>query len=253
MGRQLLRVRGLTKRFGGLYALSNVDLDVEEKKLVLLIGPNGSGKTTLINIISGFLRADKGSVFFNDIEITGMPPHKIFRLGLVRTFQTPRPFSHLTVLENLLVAYPHNPGEDYLRAPRPKSWKDYEYKAFEKAWKILKLVRLDHLWDQPSHTLSGGQLKLLELGRALMTDAKMIVMDEPAAGVNPTLAHELLSFLANLKESQGLTFLIVEHRLEIAVEYADYAYAMARGSIISHGKPLEVLKDPAVVESYLEG
>ncbi len=219
----------------------------------MLIGPNGSGKTTLINVVSGFYKPDEGKVMFNGKDITGFPPHKVFKLGLVRTFQIPSPFIKLTVLENLLLAHPDNPGETFLKAPFRKAWVKEEEEAVEKAFKLLKILELSDLWDQPSNELSGGQLKLLEMGRALMTGANMILMDEPASGVNPALAHRLFSHLVKIKNELGVTFLIVEHRLEVATKYVDYVYAMVQGKVVSKGSAEEVLTDPNVIEGYLGG
>ncbi|RLF15871.1 MAG: ABC transporter ATP-binding protein [Thermoprotei archaeon] len=249
----MLAIRGVRKSFGGLKALDGVDMDVNKGSLTMLIGPNGSGKTTLINVISGFYRPDEGKVLFEGKDITGLPPHKIFHMGLVRTFQVPSPFIKLTVLENLLTAYPGNPGESFLKAPFRKAWAKKEEEAVERAFRIMELLELDHLWDQPSYALSGGQLKLLEIGRALMTGARMILLDEPASGVNPALAHKLFSHLVKVKDELGVTFFIIEHRLEIAAKYVDYVYAMVQGRVISQGSADHVLKDPAVIEGYLGG
>jgi len=247
----ILKTEKVFKRFGGIRALNGVSIEVRQGSITMLIGPNGSGKTTLINVISGFYKPDGGKIFFDGKEITGLPPHEVFKLGLVRTFQIPQPFTKLTVLENLLVAYPNNPGESFLKALWKRSWLKHEEEAIEKAFRILKLLKLDHLWDQEAYKLSGGQMKLLEVGRALMTDAKLLMMDEPAAGVNPVLAHEIFSRFTELKRELGLTFLIIEHRLEIALKYTDYVYAMANGVVVSEGVPEEVMIDPQVIEAYL--
>ncbi|RLG60507.1 ABC transporter ATP-binding protein [Candidatus Geothermarchaeota archaeon] len=249
----ILVTKGITKSFGGLVALNGVDLAVREKSLTMLIGPNGSGKSTLLNIISGFYKPDKGKVWFNGREITNWPPYKIFDFGVVRTFQIPQPFVRLTVLENMLAAYKGNPGESFIKALFKRTWIKYEKESIEKAFKILKVLDLDHMWDSRSDQLSGGQMKLLETGRALMCDAKMILMDEPLSGVNPSLADQILSYFRKIKERFGVTFLMVEHRLEIALKHVDYVYAMSRGRIISNGTPEEVLNDPVVIESYLGG
>lgn len=249
----ILEVRGLTKSFGGLRALNGVDLDVRDQRLVLLIGPNGSGKTTLINTVTGLYKPDSGTVRFNGNQIQGSLPHEVYRLGLVRTFQIPLPFLNLTVLENLLVAYRENPGEGFFRAPLRKTWEAVEQRLTEKGFDTLRRLKLDHLWDHKSSTLSGGQFKLLEMGRALMAGAVMILMDEPVAGVNPVLAHDVLSQIRALRDDLGIGILIVEHRLDLALQYVDYVYAMDRGNVISKGTPQEVVGDPKVVEAYLGG
>ena len=253
MRSEILRTDGVVKSFGGVKALKGVSISVEEGSITMMIGPNGSGKTTLINVISGLYKPDNGKVFFNDKEITGLPPHEIYRLGLVRTFQIPQPFTKLTVLENLLVAYPDNPGEKFFGALRRGKWRKVEEKVVEKAFKILKLLKLDHLWDQQSYKLSGGQMKLLEVGRALMSDARLIMMDEPAAGVNPVLAHEIFRRFRELKDKLGVTFFLIEHRLEIALRYTDYVYAMANGVVVAEGVPETVMVNPHVIEAYLGG
>lgn len=248
-----LVVRGMTKTFEGLVALDEVNIDLKKGLMTILIGPNGSGKTTLINCIAGFYKPDRGRVWFNGKEISGWLPHRIYAEGLVRTFQIPKPFQKLTVLENLLTGYRGNPGESFLKALWRKSWIDEEKKATEMAFKYLQLLKIDHLWDKPATQLSGGQLKLLEAGRALMSGAKMILMDEPAAGIYPTLAHEVFNQLTETKEKLGVSFLVVEHRLELIIPYVDYAFAMAGGRIVAEGKAKQVLSDPVVIESYLEG
>ncbi|MCD6341290.1 MAG: ABC transporter ATP-binding protein [Thaumarchaeota archaeon] len=249
----ILRTQDLVKSFGGLVAVNGVSLNIQEKSITMLIGPNGSGKTTFINLISGLYKPDRGKVFFNGKEITGLPPHDVFKLGLVRTFQIPQPFRKLTVLENLLVTYPNNPGERFLGSLRRGKWMKVEEEAAEKAVKILDLLNLGHLWNQEAAKLSGGQMKLLEMGRALMADARLLVMDEPVAGVNPALAHEIFKTLRELRDELGITLFLVEHRLDIALQYTDYVYVMANGSIISSGEPKEVMVDPEVIEAYLGG
>lgn len=249
--KSVVTVNSVTKTFGGLKALDRATMDVWEGKVTLLVGPNGSGKTTMINVITGLYKPDSGSVTYNGKDITGWPPHVIFDAGIVRTFQIPQPLLRLTVLENIMMAYRKNPGEAFLKAPFKRVWKREEEAALRRAMEILKLVRLDHMKDEEAYKLSGGQMKLLEVARALMSGANVILMDEPAAGVNPALAHELFQHLTRLKESLGITFLLVEHRLDLAMRYVDYCYAMFRGKIISHGKVKEVLDDKRVIESYL--
>jgi len=249
----MLCVEDLTKTFGGLVALDEISLNVKKGIITMLIGPNGSGKTTLINCVTGFYNPDKGKVMFDGKVITNWPPHRIYELGLVRTFQIPQPFQKLTVLENLLTAYRGHPGEGFLRAPFKRSWIKEEEKATEMAFRFLEILDLDHMWDQPASNLSGGQMKLVEAGRAIMSGAKMILMDEPAAGLYPKLAQELFYYLTEMKKKLGVTFLIVEHRLELVLEYIDHVYAMARGRVVSEGKPEKVLGDPIVIESYLGG
>ncbi len=244
----LLEVFNLFKFFGGLKALDGVSLGAERNKITLIIGPNGSGKTTLINVISGFYKADGGKVIFDGKDITNKPPHEIYKLGIVRTFQIPQPLKRLTVLENLLIANP-NPGEGIFGS-LSKKWEKHEEELVEKAFEILEFLEIDHLWDREAYKLSGGQLRLLEIGRALMSDAKLIITDEPIAGVAPFLAHNILKKFRQLVE-RGVTFLIIEHRLDIVLKYVDYIYVMASGKIIAEGKEEDILNNPAVIEVYL--
>ncbi len=246
-----LETRSLVKQFGGLRAVDEVSIKVPVKKIVLIIGPNGSGKTTLVNVVSGVYKADGGKVIFMGKDITNKPPHIIYRLGLVRTFQIPQPLRKLTVIENVLLGQAYHPGENFVKALFYLSWLKREEELVEKAFKILEFLKLDHLWDQESYKLSGGQLKLLELGRALMADAKMVILDEPIAGVNPTLAHEIFRKIQEIRDMFNVTFLIIEHRLDIALKYVDYVYAMARGKVIAEGSPEEVVNSPAVIEAYI--
>ncbi len=250
---ELLEVREVTKSFGSLRALDDVSLEVEGKKVTILIGPNGSGKTTLINVISGFYVPDSGSVLLDGKDITGLPPYRLYDLGLARTFQIPSLFWKLTVLENLLAAARRNPGEGFLGSLFKRAWLKQETQAAEKAFRILELVGLAHVWDKPATNLSGGQMKLLEIGRALMSDARVLLLDEPISGVNPTLAHEIFSKLLKLRDDLGLTFFIVEHRLEVALGYVDHVIAMAYGKVLASGDANKVLNDSRVVEAYLGG
>jgi branched-chain amino acid transport system ATP-binding protein len=247
----ILRVDGIQKSFGRLQAIDGVTFGLAEKKITILIGPNGSGKTTLVNVISGFYKPDAGDVFYRSQRITGWPPHKVYRAGIARTFQVPALFWKLNVLENLLVAEKNNPGEDFLKAPFGRLWRRDEDVATDKAARILELLNLSKHWDKQANTLSGGQMKLLEMGRALMSGAKLLLLDEPISGVNPTLAHEIFSTIVKLRDELGVTFLIVEHRLDIALGYVDLVLAMAYGKVVAQGLPEAVIADPHVIESYL--
>lgn len=250
---EILTVEDVRKTFGGLAALDGVNMQVKEGVITLLIGPNGSGKTTLINVVTGVFKPDTGQIRFNGTDIQGWPPHKVYEAGMVRTFQIPIPFLKLTVLENLLTAYRGNPGESFLKALWKRSWLAKEAEIVDFALHVLQLLRLDHLWNEQASKLSGGQMKLLEIGRALMSGARMIMMDEPVAGVNPVLAHEILAHTMDLRSKLGITFLFVEHRLEIALQYVDHVYAMDKGRVISEGPPEKVMNDPRVIDAYLGG
>ena len=248
---ELLRINEVKKAFGSLRALDGVSFGVGEKEVHILIGPNGSGKTTLINVISGFYKPDSGSVALAGKDITSLPPHKLYAMGVSRTFQIPSLFTKLTLMENVLVAEKGNPGETFTRSILKRSWMKKEAEATERAFAILQLLGLDKLWDRQASTISGGQMKLLELARALMSGAKLILLDEPISGVNPTLAHEIFGRILKLRDELGVTFLIVEHRLEIALSYVDSVTAMALGKVVAAGKPDLVMTDPKVIEAYL--
>jgi branched-chain amino acid transport system ATP-binding protein len=246
---KVLETQNLSKFFDGLKALNRVNISVEGQTLTLVIGPNGSGKSTLINVVSGFYKADEGRVLFEGKDITNSPPNRIYEYGIVRTFQTPQPLKKLTVLENLLIAEKHV-GESIFGSLRYGKWLSQEDELVERAFNILEFLKIDHLWDREAYKLSGGQLKLVEVGRALMTNPKLIIMDEPIAGVSPILAHDIFAKFVELK-NRGITFLIVEHRLDIVMRYVDYVYVMANGKTIAEGKPKDVLENPEVVEVYL--
>lgn len=254
MANAILSVQSVSKSFGSLKALDGVSVDVIDGKISILIGPNGSGKTTLINVISGLYKPDSGTVSFKGQDTTGLPPHELYHKGLARTFQVPALFWKLTVLENLLVAEKDHPGERFLNSVLPSgTWEKSEVNAVEKASRILDLLGLSAVWDRPSYVLSGGQMKLVEIGRALMSDATLLLLDEPVSGVNPTLAHEIFSRILRLRDEFGLTFFIVEHRLDIALKYVDHMFAMALGRLVASGPPDDVMNNKEVVESYLGG
>ena len=231
--------------------MDDVSVNVEEKSLTILIGPNGSGKTTLINTIAGFYRADSGKVIFGGKDITRLQPHQIYRLGVARTFQIPNLFWKLTVLENAMSAVKGNPGESFFKSVVKRSWIKQEREAAELAFKTLNLVGLYEVWDKPAESLSGGQMKLLEIARGLMGGAKVVLLDEPISGVNPRLAHDIFGRLVSLRRDLGITFFIIEHRLDIALQYIDTVVAMAYGKLIAAGKPELVMTDPRLIEAYL--
>ena len=246
----MLHINNLVKRFGGIYAINHVSIEIL-KNITLVMGPNGSGKTTLIRCISGIYTPDEGEIKYNDVDITGKSPHDIVKYGIVHTFQIPSPFKKLSVLENVLVSSQKNKGENLSSSIFHKKWMRQEHEDQEKAYKILKLLNIDHLYDQPALVLSGGQSKLLEISRALMTDAKVILMDEPIGGVNPVIAHKIFSHIRTLQNELQISFVIIEHRLDIAIQYVDYVYAMERGKIIFKGLPEKAIKDPLVLGSYI--
>jgi len=249
----ILSISAVSKHFGGLTVLDGVDMELEKGKLYQLIGPNGSGKTTLINVVSGLLKPDDGRIIFDGNDITQKGLFDTYKTGLVRTWQIPQPFNTLTTMENFLISSSGNAGESFLMAPLRSKWKNDEKRITDNAMQIMEMVSLVEQKDISSQNLSGGQQKLLELGRAMMSGASMILMDEPIAGVNPTLAHEIFAKISDLCKKQKITFLIVEHRLDIALQYADHVFAMDKGKIIAEGSSEDVIKHPKVVESYLGG
>jgi branched-chain amino acid transport system ATP-binding protein len=253
LAEEILVTRNLTKTFGNLIAVNNVSISLKEKTLTILIGPNGSGKSTLMNVISGLYPPDSGQVMLGGKDMTRRPAHEMYAEGLVRTFQIPSVFKRLTVLENLLAAAREQRGERIFVAPFRSIWVKQEEATVEKAFKILELLDMIPLWNQLADKLSGGQLKLVEAGRALISDPKVVLMDEPAGSVSPKVAHQIFGYLIKVRKELGITFLIVEHRLDIALSYVDHAYAMHLGSIIEDGPPSEVIASPRVIESYLGG
>jgi len=252
----ILTTKDIVKQFGAFRALDGVNVEVERGKITLIIGPNGSGKTTLVNVITGVYKPEAGEVIYTRpdgkaINITGWSPHKIFEVGIVRTFQIPQVFQRLTVLENLLVVARGRRGEGVFPAIM-RNWVKEEEELARKAFKILKAVRLDGKWDVPAYLLSAGEMKLLELARALMAGANLIILDEPIAGVPVDQAHEVFKIVKDINQ-QGITFLVIEHRIDIAFRYVDYVYAMASGKVIAQGLPDQVANDPKVREVYIGG
>jgi ABC-type branched-subunit amino acid transport system ATPase component len=247
----LLQARGIRKTYGGLEALSGVDLDLAHGRITGLIGPNGAGKTTLLNVISGVERATRGQVFFLGEDIGSLPQHRLAARGLVRTFQISREFGQLTVLENLLLARARQTGEGLIGLfARPKRVRQEEEAAIEIARAALQKVNLWRLADAPAATLSGGQKKLLELSRALMLKPRLVLLDEPAAGVAPAMEEVLVATIRSLAD-EGVDFLIVEHDLDIVAALCDHVYVMAAGKVLTEGTFAQVVGDARVVEAYL--
>lgn len=251
----ILKTINLTKRFEGLVAVNSVSIEIPREKITLLIGPNGAGKTTLVNVCVGVLKPDGGRVLYypdenSEVDITGKPPHEIYKLGFVRSFQIPQPFLALTVLENVLVAF-KNPGENPIKAVIRSSWKTYEEELVERAFKILKLVGLEDQWDVEAHRLGAGQLKMLEIARALATNARLIALDEPIGGTDPAFAKGIFVKLREILKTTKVTFLVIEHRIDIALPYSDHVYVMDRGKIVAEGDPDSILKNPKVAEIYI--
>ena len=247
----LLEVRGLTRSFYGVRALDGVDLVVEPGTITGLIGPNGAGKTTVFNCVSGLIPPEAGRVLFDGRDVTGWRADRVTQAGLVRTFQIARGFPRLSVLENLLLYGDRQPGEHLVRAlARPRGVKQRESELTERALAVARRLNLTRVINDPASDLSGGQKKLLELGRALMTDPKLILLDEPIAGVNPTLAREIAEHLQALR-GEGVTFLIIEHHLDLIARLCRPVIVMAEGRHLAEGAFAEIAADPRVQEAYM--
>ena len=249
----MLTVENLAKEFDGLTAVNDLNFTVEPNTISGLIGPNGAGKTTTFNMIAGHLKPSSGKIYFDGKEITNLRPHQTFQLGIVRTFQIPRPFSGMTVLENLTMVPRNQIGEKiWNKWLRNNAVAREEQQIREKANGLLEFLNLSDLQNEYSGNLSGGQLKLLELGRALMSDPKVILLDEPAAGVNPTLLEEIIDRIRDI-HSQGVTFLIIEHNMELVMRLCSSILVMAEGDILMRGAPEEIRSDPRLIDAFLGG
>ena len=245
-----LEIRELVRAFDGVRAVDGATLEVGAGSITGLIGPNGAGKSTLFNCVSGFLRPESGRVLLDGKRIDARAPHRIARAGLVRTFQTPRALTRMTVLENVALAAPRNDGERLGRGYGRRA-RGRERSARARAGELLALVRLDGHADALAGTLSGGQRKLLELVRALMVEPRILLLDEPMAGVSPRLRVELLEHILALRERDGVTLLIVEHDLDFVMRASDRVIVMNDGRVIAEGSPDEVRVDERVVDAYL--
>lgn len=239
----LLEAHAVSKAFGGIQALSACDIAVEQGSITGLIGPNGSGKTTLFNIITGYEQPDSGRIHFNGTDITAYRPDRIFGMGIGRTFQLTRIFPRLTVIENMHVAIRRKGLMSLLGRWSASS-------EHERALQLLQFVGLTHLKDAPAGSLSYGQRKLLELGFILIAEPRVVLLDEPAGGINPTLVGQLADRIRELNR-QGVTFLIVEHNMEFVMGLCDNVMVMHRGSKLADGTPESVRANPAVLEAYL--
>ncbi len=232
----LLSVKNITKRFGGLYAVRNLSLEVDPGQIVALIGPNGAGKTTAFNVISGYYHADEGNIYFNQREITNLRPDQICSLGLVRTFQVVRPFQGISVLDNVMVgAYARTFDSKIARA---------------KALEVLKFLDMHKIANQMASGLPIASRKRLEIARALATDPKMILLDETMAGLRPTETEEVIVMVRKLSE-QGIAILLVEHVMKVVMSLAEKVLVLHHGELIAEGTPSEVVKNQQVIEAYL--
>lgn len=249
--KSLLKLRGVTKRFGGFTAVDGISFELEKGVIGGLIGPNGAGKTSLFNALAGLLIPDEGEIFLDGVPIHNLPPHKTFWAGLARTFQIPRPFLEMTILENVMTVREGQAGEMFWNNWFRHGLVAREEKVLrEKAEEIIEFCGLTRVCGDQANTLSGGQMKLLELARVLMADPKIILLDEPAAGVNPSLMMTLVDKIEALNE-RGHTFLIIEHNMDVVMSICDPIMVMAQGKLIYKGDVDGARQNPQVLDAYL--
>lgn len=247
----LLAATALVMQFGGMRAVDGMSLELKRGEILGLIGPNGAGKTTMFNLLAGSLRPTAGRIVAGGVDITFQPPEKRIARGIGRTFQIPRPFAEMTVLENVLTGARHQAGENILaNFLAPGKVAREERAAVDKARGLLDFLTLSHLANEPARVLSGGQRKLLELARVLMADPEAILLDEPAAGVNPVLLEFIIARIHELN-ARGTTILLIEHNMDMVARLCGRIIVMAQGKLLRAGKPDDVARDPAVIEAYL--
>lgn len=248
----MIKVESLSKQFGGVHAVDNASLSVESGSITGLIGPNGAGKTTLFNIIAGLFPPTSGKVYLDGENVTGLPPHELFAKGLLRTFQIAHEFSTLTVLENLMMVPDGQKGETLINAWfRRADVSRQEAQIRQKAEEVIEFLNLSHLVTERAGNLSGGQKKLLELGRTMMVDAKVVLLDEVGAGVNRTLLGEIGDAIQRLNRERGYTFCMIEHDMDFIGRMCDPVIVMAEGSVLAEGTAAEVRANEQVIEAYL--
>ena len=253
-GKALFEAEGIVKRFGGIRAVNGASMRIGEGSITALIGPNGAGKTTFFNLITGFYKPDAGRVTFMGDSITGLAPYRIAHRGMVRTFQITKALEGMPVIDNMMLAAQEQPGEKLRNVIlKPRAWRGREAEVREQADDLLEIFNLTKLANSYAGTLSGGQRKLLELARALMTRPRFLLLDEPMAGINPTLGRQLLEHMQSLRREAAVTFLFVEHDMEVVMNHADRVIVMAEGRVIAEGEPHEVRSDKKVIDAYLGG
>ena len=250
----MLAIESLSKRFGGLKAVDACSFAVRKGTITGLIGPNGAGKTTLFNLLTGFIKPNSGRVRLGEQDITGLPSHRVFRKGICRTFQIPRELKGMTVVENLMLVPPQQLGEA-LWNPflRPRAVRRQEASIRDKAIEVLEFLNLSEASNQLADTLSGGQKKLLELARTMMTDPRLVLLDEPGAGVNRTLLKRLAEAIRRLCDERGLTFLVIEHDMDFVMQLCSPIVVMSEGGVLMEGLPEDVQRDQRVLDAYLGG
>ena len=251
---RIFLARDVVKRFGGIRAVDGATMEVGKGSITALIGPNGAGKTTFFNVITGFYRADAGWAEYSGEHVLGRPPYVIARMGMVRTFQITKALARMPVIDNMMLAAPDQPGEHLVNVIfRPAASRRREREVREQAMELLDGFNLAKLADEYAGTLSGGQRKLLELARALMARPRFLLLDEPMAGINPTLGRRLLDHMQRLRREEGVTFLFIEHDMEVVMNHSDRVIVMAEGKVIADGEPHEIRADQRVVDAYLGG
>jgi len=248
----MLGINSLYKSFGGIQAIKDVSLKIEKSSITALIGPNGAGKTTLFNIINGSIKPDSGSVTLNDTDITGYEPHQLFNLGILRTFQIAHEFSSLTVRDNLMMVPPNQTGESIMNTWfRQKKIKQEEQDILEKTNDVLDFLQLKHIANEYAGNLSGGQKKLLELGRTMMVKPQIVLLDEVGAGVNRTLLNTIGDAILRLNKDLNYTFCMIEHDIDFISRLCDPVIVMAEGSVLMTDEISKVRKNEEVIEVYL--
>ncbi|NIC06988.1 ABC transporter ATP-binding protein [Billgrantia bachuensis] len=247
----IIDVRHVHKAFGGLKVINDCSIQVEKGSITGLIGPNGAGKSTLFNIMAGALPLDSGQVLLDGEDITNRPANELFHKGLLRTFQIAHEFSHMTALENLMMVPPRQAGENLFDAwLKPGLVRREEAAVRRRALEVVDFIGLHHVRNELAGNLSGGQKKLLELGRTMMTDARVVLLDEIAAGVNRTLLGDLVSNIERLNREMGYTFLVIEHDMEMIARLCDPVIVLAQGSVMVEGSIEEIQNNPQVIEAY---
>ena len=250
----MLKIEGVHKSFGGIKAITDCSLEVQEGSITGLIGPNGAGKTTLFNVITGHYKPDRGHIFFQGQHIEGLPPHKIFHKKIFRTFQISREFSQMTVLENLMIIPAQQIGENIWNTwVRPGTIKLQENEIQEKALEVLEFVELIKLKNEYAGSLSGGQKKLLEIAKSMMSDPQLVLLDEPGAGVNPTLMKKLIANIETLCHEKKITFFLIEHDMDLVMKLCNPVIVMSEGKKLAEGTAAEIKRNEAVMEAYLGG
>ena len=242
----------VVRRFGGLTAVDVDHVEIQRGAITALIGPNGAGKTTFFNLLTGFDVPDTGSWLFNGKDLAGIPAYKVARMGVIRTFQLTKALSRMTVLENMRLGATKQTGEKLASSVFSFLWRSQEKSITERADDLLRRFNMYEKREDYAGSLSGGQRKLLEMARALMTNPEMVMLDEPMAGVNPALTQSLLEHIKNLRE-EGMTVLFVEHDMDMVRDISDWVIVMAQGRVIAEGPPDEVMRDEAVIVAYLGG